>query len=150
MKTITVLYKGEPHEVLVDNDFELDKKLYIIKDNKSGYKRVAFKIGSGRKGTKNVYLHRHIMGAQKGDVVDHKDGNPLNNQKSNLRFTTKEQNGKNQKGKGYTKRKDKFIAQIMVDGQQKYLGIYSTEEEAREAYKQASLEHFGEFSRFNS
>jgi hypothetical protein len=41
---------------------------------------------------KNILLHRFLMGPKKGEVVDHIDGNPLNNQRSNLRVCTQGEN----------------------------------------------------------
>ena len=44
------------------------------------------------KGSSLVYMHRLIMGATKGMSIDHRDHNPLNNARSNLRFATQSQN----------------------------------------------------------
>ena len=44
-----------------------------------------------------IFMHRAIMKAKNGDIVDHKDGNKLNNQKSNLRFATPAQNSQNRR-----------------------------------------------------
>lgn len=41
---------------------------------------------------KTVFLHRLVMGAQKGDEIDHIDGDGLNNRRSNLRFVTHTEN----------------------------------------------------------
>lgn len=46
---------------------------------------------------KNVHLHRVIMGDPEGLTVDHRDGNGLNNTRSNLRSATKAQNNRNQR-----------------------------------------------------
>ncbi len=42
-------------------------------------------------------MHRLIMNAQKGQRIDHRDNDGLNNQKSNLRSCTNSQNAMNQK-----------------------------------------------------
>lgn len=44
---------------------------------------------------RTVYLHRLIMGAGNGEIVDHIDGDPLNCCRSNLRFVSKSENGAN-------------------------------------------------------
>lgn len=52
---------------------------------------------------KILYMHRLIINAQKGEYVDHEDGNGLNNQKYNLRRTTQSVNIANAKRYGNTK-----------------------------------------------
>ena len=41
---------------------------------------------------KRVYLHRYLMGAPKGQVIDHIDGDPLNNCRANLRIVSHTEN----------------------------------------------------------
>jgi hypothetical protein len=49
---------------------------------------------------KSIRMHNEIMGVtSKKVIVDHKDGNGLNNQEKNLRITNKSGNCKNRKGK---------------------------------------------------
>ncbi|ANC85424.1 hypothetical protein A7E77_00050 [Sphingomonas sp. NIC1] len=43
-------------------------------------------------GRRHVYMHRLIMGMPKMGVVDHIDGNGLNNQRENLRLVTQKVN----------------------------------------------------------
>lgn len=44
---------------------------------------------------KQTFMHRLIMGAGEHDIVDHINGNPLDNRRENLRFVTKSQNAQN-------------------------------------------------------
>ena len=78
-------------------------------------------------------------------VIDHLDGNPLNNRISNLRDVSNSVNGQNQRrtrsnttsgflGVTFNKRDSKFKAQIMLDGKSKYLGLFPTAELAHAAY----------------
>ncbi|MCG3797047.1 HNH endonuclease [Bacillus toyonensis] len=105
-----------------------------------------------------VLMHRFIMGQPSGLVVDHIDGNRLNNQRSNLRVCTQSQNSKNQgssigtskyKGVHWDKEKNKWLAQIMIQRKNVFIGRYLTEEEAAYAYNQKAMELHGEFARLN-
>jgi hypothetical protein len=54
-------------------------------------------IAFGRKPSRSIPLARFVMNAQKGQIVDHKNRNPLDNRRCNLRFVTKRQNNLNKK-----------------------------------------------------
>lgn len=106
------------------------------------------------------YLHRVILGAVKGQIVDHIDGNGLNNTRENLRFVTHCQNirkmskinNKNSSGyKGvYWKASDKvWVAVIGVDNKKIALGRFHCKHEAAIAYNTAAKKHFGEFASLN-
>lgn len=110
----------------------------------------------------NVMMHRMILSAQKGQLVDHKDHNGLNNQKLNLRFCTNAQNNANSpvrkvntlglKGVVRVQRKRsqwKYRAYFKHDRRQIHLGYYYTAEAAAIAYDNAALEYFGEFACLN-
>jgi hypothetical protein len=100
----------------------------------------------------NEYIHRLILSSDK--IIDHKDGDGLNNVKSNLREADKRTNAQNRRVtpgtlKGVRNRKGKFVARIKVDGKDTWLGTYSTRKEAAIAYNEAALKYFGEFARLN-
>lgn len=106
-----------------------------------------------------VTMHRIVMAAPKGTMIDHKNGNGLDNRRSNLRFCTNAENQFNQrpqigrasqyKGvwRGYGGR---WVAHIRHKGKQKYLGTYDTQEDAARAYDVAAQIRFGEFARLNN
>jgi hypothetical protein len=107
-----------------------------------------------------VYLHRFIMGAKKGEQVDHRDGNGLNNQKSNLRFCNHAQNQHNQQIKRFKKTStykgvhrpikwNMWVATIQVNNTTKYIGHFQKEIDAARAYDIAALKYYGEFARLN-
>ena len=68
--------------------------------------------------------------------VDHIDRNKLNNNLLNLRMVTNQQNQFNKNARGFTwnKQAKKFKAQIVINGKRIYLGLFDTEEKARQAY----------------
>ena len=104
-------------------------------------------------------LHRVIMGSPESFVVDHINGNTLDNRKINLRVCSFKDNTRNRKphagsssqykGVGWHKHSGKWAASIRVDNKLISLGYYHIEKEAAEAYDKAALEHFGEFARLN-
>lgn len=84
-------------------------------------------------------IHRLLMNPPKGMDVDHINQDPLNNTRANLRIVTRQQNCFNTSAKGYyfDKTKQKYRAAIAAYGKRYHLGLFSTEEEAREAYLEA-------------
>lgn len=105
-----------------------------------------------------LYLHRFIIIAKKGQIVDHIDGDTMNNTRSNLRIATHQQNMANSKKrigntgyKGVQKRCDgkKWVARIQVNRKGIHLGSFTTPEDAARAYDDAAVIHFGEFARLN-
>ena len=89
-----------------------------------------------------IYLHRQLTKAQKGQIVDHINGNGLDNRMDNLRICTHSQNSYNKKTpstnktgfKGVCKRGDKWRATIRKDGRYIELGLFQTPVEAHKAY----------------
>lgn len=110
---------------------------------------------TGRYNNKNVRLHRLLMNTSPTQLVDHINNNPLDNRRCNLRIVNKSQNGANRPKtkhntsgyKGVTKLKNgKYMARIMVNYQEIYLGCYKTPIEASRAYQKAEREYFGEYA----
>ena len=92
---------------------------------------------------KTQLLHRYITNASDDMVVDHINGNTLDNRLSNLRVVTQSENLFNTKlyssnttgykGVCYDKHAGKYKASIRLNGKSKHLGLYSTAEEAHTA-----------------
>ena len=105
---------------------------------------------------KKVYLHRYIMGiTDPSVVVDHINGNTLDNRKENLRVCTVAENNCNRTNKrnstGYKGvRKDgskerPYTARIQHKRKVYLLGSFASPEEAHEAYCAKAKELHGEF-----
>ena len=105
-------------------------------------------------------LHRLLMDAKPGVIVDHINGDPLDNRKCNLRLATRTQNAQNQgshrgtsrfKGVSWARgRKSRpWVACIYADGKKRNLGYFATEEEAAKVYNDAAIKYFGEFAWLN-
>lgn len=102
-------------------------------------------------------LHRLLLNPQNDFVVDHINGNGLDNRRANLRLATPAQNNLNSrvrsdcisglKGAFYDRRKGTYYSRICVDGSYIYLGTYETALEAANAYAEASKKYHGEFGR---
>ncbi len=108
--------------------------------------------------SKGLGIHRHILKAPIGKFVDHKNCNPLDNRKCNLRLCTRQQNSYNKRSLKKTTLGLKgayriagcatFRAKIRFNGKLIHLGNFATPEEAHQAYQQAAQKYGGEFARF--
>lgn len=93
-----------------------------------------------------IYLSRFLTADQLAGTknqVFFKDGEPLNCSRSNLEILTPQQKQFRKPGaKGYYYRPktDQYMAYITVDGKMRYIGLYATPEEARQAYLDAKEE----------
>ena len=143
--------------VLIDLD-DLNKvQHYRWSLSKTGYVEV-------RNNRKMMKLHRLIMGLHGKDPilqVDHKDGNPLNNTKSNLRICTNTENARNSRkptGRYYTSkykgvsrnsRNNNWRARIQYNAKLINIGYFNNEKIAAIAYNNKAKELFGEFAWLN-
>ena len=126
--------------------FVVDSKGYVVND-------------TGRGETRKIWaLHRDILGNPEGKVVDHINGNKLDNRKYNLRVCSIKENIRNSKPKEGTskykgvhwdKSRNKWVSSIKVDREGKYLGRFNKEIDAAKAYDVAAEKYFGEFARLN-
>lgn len=107
-----------------------------------------------------VYMHREILGLTNSKVeVDHRNGNGVDNRRTNIRQAAHSQNSQNKvktvecssrfKGVHWHKRHQKWMAKIKINGRIQHLGYHKTEQEAAAAYDLAAKQEFGEFALTN-
>lgn len=142
--------------IIDDEDYELvsQYKWYAKKSKNTYY---ALTNSSRKTGKKKIYLHKVIIGTTQG-IIDHKNGNGLDNRKENLRIASHTKNIINQyhpkgtsqyKGVYFNKDKNRWVAQIRNNYKRINLGSYITEEEAAKSYDKAAFVYHGEFAKLN-
>lgn len=91
-------------------------------------------------------------------MTDHRDNDGLNNRRDNLRLASRSENQRNRptcknsntglKGASIVTHRNCYQSVICIDGKRKFLGYFSTAEEAHQAYCEAAVKYYGEFARF--
>jgi hypothetical protein len=112
-----------------------------------------------RENGKTIFMHREIMRPPKGMVVDHIDGNKLNNCRVNMRNCTPQENGRNRakrigtssrfRGVSRFKKYARYRATIRFHGEPVWLGYHDDEVEAARAYDRKAVELGIECARLN-
>lgn len=108
---------------------------------------------------KTVSMHATILSRRSGELVDHRNRNPLDNRRENLRKCNHAQNARNS-GKPITNKSGfkgvcwhtaakKWSAKILDNGQRRHLGYFLLPEEAARAYDEAAKIYHGEFAHLN-
>jgi hypothetical protein len=102
-----------------------------------------------------VLMHRIIMDAPKGKVVDHKNHIILDNRKENMRLCTQLENVKNQllskantsgyKGVYWSTEKEKWYVKIGLNNKNLHLGYFNNIIEAFNTRLEAEIDYFGEY-----
>lgn len=166
--------KANGQSVMVDDeDFEyLNQFNWFCVDSCGLYVKRNITLPSGKQ--RQISMHRELMKAQIGEMVDHKDRNTLNNQKSNLRIANDFENKRNTNSRKNSSSKyigvsiaktsyispngntivyTKWLASIRISGKQISLGKFPfTEDGEIEAAKlrdKFSKIHHGEFASLN-
>jgi len=116
-----------------------------------------YAVGWDKISKRHIYMHRFILGAKRGEFVDHKNGNGLDNRKENLRICTQSQNNGNSRQRvgasgfrGVHKHVNGlYYARLTIDGKSKSLGCARQASEAARMYDAAARGYFGEFASLN-
>ena len=129
-----------------DSDFEYlsQWKWNLTGDGRNAERRTGGHVGY------TILMHRQILDAKKGELVDHINRDPLDNQRKNLRLADKSINALNagrrsdntsgHRGVCFNKQNGKWQARITICGKTRHLGFFSEIAEAAETYNKAQME----------
>jgi hypothetical protein len=118
------------------------------------YVRSTVRVGETQK---SVKLHRLLMEVSTSELVDHRDGDTLNNSRSNLRVATHSESNANRaitnkfgfKGVAQRLSDGMFVAKTKKHERCYWAGPFESVLEAAVAYDRLALQHHGEFARLN-
>lgn len=105
-----------------------------------------------------IYMHRVVASAGQGELVDHINGNTLDNRRCNLRLCSSGENARNSRKKRGTSRfkgvsrhnkTKQWSVQICTNGTRVHLGQFDSEEDAARAYDAAATQAHGAFAKLN-
>jgi hypothetical protein len=158
------IYLGDRSWAILDQRdyYELSKFRWYIKGSFGKFYAVRnYKYDSRQ--TKTVSMHREVMSAPRGLLVDHRNRNGLDNRRENLRLATSSQNNCNR-----PKRKNTSSQYIGVcfnkagkrwgvniqnknwnKGKKTFIGYFDLEIDAARAYDAAARKYHGEFAQLN-
>ena len=136
-------------------------KGFFIKIDRDDYEEISkwkwsdcrgYAVSFSRWPEPRVRMHRLLMGAKEGQIVDHINGDIRDNRKCNLRFVNQNQSAWNSTAKGvvyckWTKNKP-WRVKICKNRKHIHIGYFATENEAEEAYRAATIKYFGQYSRY--
>jgi len=167
--TFIVLYDKEDEDLIKAHTWHISQGSKSNKDRYSVKTNIPYLDSETKcKRYQRRYLSRLIMDPPKGMLVDHINGDTMDNRRSNLRICSKGENGRNRKiasknntsgfkGVSYRKKGPDMInewsrpwqAYINYNKKRHHLGMFATAEEAARAYDSKAIKLHGEFARLN-
>jgi len=144
-----LIHLGGQYFTIVDaDDYEKFSNFYYALSN--GYAMRHLPEGG------SIGLHRDVMGSPPGKMVDHRNGDTLDNRKDNLRVCTRAQNFHNHRlskrnKTGYTgvyliEKTGQWTASIGFQGKLIYLGAFRLKHQAIQARRKAEKKYHGEYT----
>lgn len=155
----------KPNEFIDHGDFlemivyritgEEKNRSLISKEDKKKIEGFNWNTSSGgylflqTKERKFISLHLFLLGKRNDLVIDHINGNKLDNRRENLRFVTKSQNqwnSKSRRGYSFSSTFNTWKVQIRKNGKTVFIKYVKTEEIAKQTRQQAEKKYFGKFA----
>jgi hypothetical protein len=137
--------------IVDDEDFDLMSR-YVWQAAASG-------SGSGLVyAVTKLRMHRLVVNAPPGFMVDHINGDSLDNRKSNLRICTNAENQQNTPGRGgssrykgvsFNTKRQKWYGTFLYNGEYFYCGAFDNEEDCARAVDKKRREVCGNFASLN-
>jgi hypothetical protein len=150
-RQLVTVVDDDDYDFLMQWKWSADHKGYAIRSEK--------RTETGRTFRKQLYMHRVIMGANPLILVDHINGDVLDNRKENLRFATHPENMRNRriqrnnktgyKGVGYNPKKNRYYSYLKVNGKSRIVFLTRDKAEAAHIYNQFAEQIYGDFARLN-
>jgi len=156
MKTIKI--KNGYEAIVDDADYEwISAYKWHLVSSKAHYAETSI-WDKKKKRSKCYKMHRMIAQPPKNRMIDHINGNKLDNRRCNLRFVTNSQNSMNRhvnhsrsgyRGVHWMAERNKWAAQIMRNQKMYYIGLFEDKVEAAKARDIWAIKFHGEYAVLN-
>ena len=151
-KLLKIITTSKNEEILIDEEYYTDLNKYSWHIKSSGY-------ACARISGKLQLMHRYLLNAKSNEIIDHINGNKLDNRKLNLRYSNPLNNAHNKTklenttskyiGVHFYKSRNKYVSALTKAGKKYHLGYFETEKEAALAYNTKAIKLYGEYANLN-